>query len=376
MSLDPLGIAAVGAAALYACLLLGERVLLRRRRAALSHVVHVNGTRGKTETTRLVAAAFREAGLPTLAKTTGTEPRLLRPDGTEEVLRRLGAPNVREQRDLLLRARRLGARALVAECMAVSPGPQRASTAFLEPDILVITNVRPDHEAELGNAEETLAVFLEGIPVGGTVITADPAIFEAVSAAAEARGARALLAPPLAGTAARVAANAGLALAVAEAVGIPAETALRGMRACAPDPGAFALRRIPRHDGEVLLVDALAANDPVSTALLFARAPAGSPRILLLANRGDRSDRTRTLLEWILAQPQAWDGLLTTGPLPWFAGRRLRATFPGLDALGRPRVRRLRGPADLALEPAGSLVFACGNWRGLGPALAALERLP
>ena len=372
MSLEPLGTAAVGAATLYALFLLGEKALLRHRRGALTHVVHVNGTRGKTETTRLVAAAFRESGLPTLAKTTGTEPRLILPDGTEEVLRRLGAPNVREQRDLLLRARGLGVRALVAECMAVAPGPQAASTAFLEPDILVITNVRPDHLAELGTPEQTLQVFLEGIPQGGTVITADPAIFVALQAAAALRGARAVLALPVEGTSARVGDNAGMALAVATAAGIPAETALRGMRACPPDPGAFALRRI----GDALLVDALAANDPVSTALLFARAPEGRPRILLLANRGDRSDRTHSLLDWVLAQPQAWDGLLTTGPLPWGTRRRLNAAFPGLDVLGRPRVRRLRRPSDLALEPAGTVLLACGNWRGLGPALASLECPP
>ena len=42
---------------------------------SLSHIplrIHVNGTRGKSSVTRLVAAGLREGGLRTFAKTTGT----------------------------------------------------------------------------------------------------------------------------------------------------------------------------------------------------------------------------------------------------------------------------------------------------------------
>ena len=47
---------------------------------SLSHIplrIHVNGTRGKSSVTRLVAAGLREGGLKTFAKTTGTAPREL-----------------------------------------------------------------------------------------------------------------------------------------------------------------------------------------------------------------------------------------------------------------------------------------------------------
>jgi len=39
--------------------------------------IHVNGTRGKSITTRLIAAGLREAGFKVLAKTTGILPRLI-----------------------------------------------------------------------------------------------------------------------------------------------------------------------------------------------------------------------------------------------------------------------------------------------------------
>jgi hypothetical protein len=43
-----------------------------------------------------------------------------------------------------------------------------------------------------------------------------------------------------------------------------------------------------------------------------------------------------------------------------------------LDSAWPGGVRRLRRVEDLALEADGCLVFAAGNWKGLGPALARL----
>ena len=41
--------------------------------------IHVNGTRGKSSVTRLIAAGLRAGGLNTFAKTTGTIPRIINP---------------------------------------------------------------------------------------------------------------------------------------------------------------------------------------------------------------------------------------------------------------------------------------------------------
>src|SRR5439155_628835 len=79
--------------------------------------IHVNGTRGKSSVTRLIAAALRDHGVPTVAKTTGTSPLLILPDGTEVPVQRDGPPKIRELIWAMRRASRLGARAVVFECM-------------------------------------------------------------------------------------------------------------------------------------------------------------------------------------------------------------------------------------------------------------------
>jgi len=357
--MNALDLAAALAAGGYLAFLLGEAWLLRRARLRVPIVVHVNGTRGKTETTRLLAAALRAGGLRTLAKTTGTEPRLILADGGERPWRRWGAANVREQRDFLLLAARMRAEAVVVECMAVSPDAQRASTAFLAPSLLIVTNARPDHLDELGSPEEALAVFAEGIPAGGAAITADPAVAAALGA---------VLAGPCPEPGPWHPENAAAALAAAVRLGVPRGTALAGMRGHAPDPGAFALRRIPGTG--VTVVDALSANDTVSTDLLFRGAeallPAGAARVLLLANRADRPDRALAYARWAAADPGRWDAVLLAGAPAPGARRLLARAFAG------GRLRRLEDVRDLALEPAGTVVYATGNWRRIGPALAAL----
>ncbi|MEI6197433.1 MAG: poly-gamma-glutamate synthase PgsB, partial [Verrucomicrobiota bacterium] len=120
-----------------------ERFLRGRAWKAVPIRIHVNGTRGKSSVTRLIWAALREAGIPTVAKTTGAAPRLLLPDGSERPVKRHGKPNIREQLRTLLLARRLGARAVVLECMALAPELQWiAEHSMARATVGVIANAR------------------------------------------------------------------------------------------------------------------------------------------------------------------------------------------------------------------------------------------
>src|SRR4051794_23290466 len=114
---------ALAAVTLFRCLLtmwFGAR----RHRARLHAVpvrLHAAGTRGKSTTTRMIAAGLRGAGRKALAKTTGSEPRLILPDGRETAWARRGPAAVREQVRLFAKASRLGVDTVVVECMAIRP---------------------------------------------------------------------------------------------------------------------------------------------------------------------------------------------------------------------------------------------------------------
>ena len=63
--------------------------------------IHVNGTRGKSSVTRLIAAGLREGGLNTFAKTTGTIPRIINNSGNDVELHRLRTASIGEQIKLI-----------------------------------------------------------------------------------------------------------------------------------------------------------------------------------------------------------------------------------------------------------------------------------
>jgi hypothetical protein len=183
------------------CLLLlvalgaAERVAADRARRAVPIRIHVNGTRGKSTVTRLVASALREAGVPTVAKVTGTAPRLLLPDGTERPVVRRGSANIREQNWLLRRAARLRARAVVAECMAVRPDLQFISEhRMVQATIGVVTNVRLDHTEVMGrNTREIARSLANSTPREGVLVYGGDAFVEVFRERCRVMGARLVL---------------------------------------------------------------------------------------------------------------------------------------------------------------------------------------
>lgn len=73
---------------LYLLYLGAEKLLARRYRRSLLHVIQVNGIRGKSSTVRLVDAGLRAGGFRVVSKSTGTLPMILHTDGWEEEIRR------------------------------------------------------------------------------------------------------------------------------------------------------------------------------------------------------------------------------------------------------------------------------------------------
>ena len=120
--------------------------------------IHVNGTRGKSSVTRLIAAALRAHGIRTFAKTTGTMARIIDPDGREIDVYRVGRPNIVEQTRIVRRAVEAGAEALVVECMAVAPELQPITELrLIQSTVGVITNCRADHLDVMGPTTDDVA---------------------------------------------------------------------------------------------------------------------------------------------------------------------------------------------------------------------------
>ena len=137
--------------------------------------IHVNGTRGKSSVTRLIAAGLRAGGKRTFAKTTGTAPRVIDSEGIDRIIHRLRKPSIGEQVRLLKYFSDEKPDIVVMECMAVQPQYQWISEhQMVKADIGVITNARPDHLDEMGPTEvDVVKSLCNSIPVNGTLVTAE-----------------------------------------------------------------------------------------------------------------------------------------------------------------------------------------------------------
>jgi gamma-polyglutamate synthase len=378
-----------------------ETRLHRRRLGRIPIRIHVNGTRGKSSVTRLITAGLREAGITTCAKTTGTLPRIILPDGREHSIQRPAAPNVIEQLRIVRVAVELKAKALVVECMALQPYLQWLSESrMVRATHGVITNARADHLDVMGPTEEDVALSLAGgVPVGGRLFTAERrhlAVFRRAAAdrsstcieidpenadlpgPEEMEGFRYVEHPE----------NVALALRVCLDLGVDRQVALRGMKKAAPDPGAMSTDEIQFLGGRVVFVNGFAANDPESTQRIWRIAlekfPAVHKRIAVFNCRLDRPDRSlqlgRACANWesadhyvlmgsgvsIFARAAVRAGL-NRQKLVWASARRIEDIFNTVIALTGDKGGAGAPPATRPVESRyHTLIMGMGNIGGQG----------
>lgn len=269
--------------------------------------IHVNGTRGKSSVTRLIAGGLRAHGLSVCAKTTGSAAKFIEPSGREHTIIRRAPANIKEVAAFVKRAvREYKAQAIVVECMAVTPEYQRVlETKFLRAHILALTNIRHDHEDIMGSGILSVAKALAGsLPKQGTLITnaASSELLAQIHSLPSATVLSDLL--PVSDSELAyfpyevIKENVQLALAVCLQVGVPRAVALRGMTSSLPDVGNLSITHWQLEDRYLQLINALAANDPESTLILWHKYIHAADNVLLLLNcRADRKERTQQLLE-------------------------------------------------------------------------------
>jgi len=364
-----------------------EFILHRKRLAKIPIRIHVNGTRGKTSVTRLIAAGLREAGIRCVAKTTGTVPRFILPNGREVPVYRPGGANIIEQKQAVTMAAAQRAEALVVECMALQPQLQWLSEAkLIRATHGVITNARPDHLDVMGPTEEDVARALAAtVPSDGVFLTAEKKHRSFLQQVAEDRRSRFRAAQDLTRPITNFdmqafpylehEENVQLALAVCEELGVDAETALRGMWRAKPDPGAMIEASIEFFGRRLVFVNGFAANDPISTKYIWEQSLERhrdlKRRIAVFNCRADRADRSEQLAESYAHWVQA-DEVVLLGTGQYIFARA--AVKSGLDPTRLVFVDRSH-PADifeilLGLAESSALVMGLGNIAGPGLALA------
>ena len=335
-----------------------------RYRKKIPLVIHINGTRGKSSVTRLIAAGLREGGKRTIAKTTGSAPRVIMEDGSEIPIQRPRGANIREQVKITRFAAKRSADALVLECMAVMPEYQWITEQMMvKADIGVITNIRLDHLDVMGPGIKNVTYSIcNTIPKNSLAYTSERKLYPHMKHFADRKGTKLELSDPEIVPDSDLndfayiehKDNISLALDVCDACGVDRNTALEGMKKANPDIGATTFYHIIDKNRDIYFAHSFAANDPESTEFVIKSVKELHPDIefcgFVLNTRADRMFRSKQLIKMLEVIP--FDGLYLIGQetstvysyaqknklpmkkvhnLGWIHGEKLVNKLDGLD---------------------------------------------
>lgn len=298
----------------------------------IQHRVHVNGIRGKSSVTRLIAAALREGKVKTIAKTTGTAARMITDHKKEMPVVRKEADIAEQRRMLNLylgnRKQLNGYQAVVFECMAINPIYQKyLENKIMHSTIGVITNVREDHTDVLGETLPEIARSLSAtIPSNGHFVTAETNE-EILEIFKEECGKRNTIMHAVGNMQVgnihmakfdhfEYKANVAIAIKVAQLVGIKRNVAIAGMHKALPDPGSFKLKSVKRKKAIIHWANLFAINDRESFVLtvdsLSKKVGTKTKKAVILNNRHDRPERVAQFVDISVRQVEV-DYIFTFG---------------------------------------------------------------
>lgn len=361
-----------------------EVILHKRTLKKFKHRIHVNGTRGKSSVTRLIRQGLSASGYSVFAKTTGTLARMIFPDGSETSISRFGKPSILEQIKILRKAKDANADIVVLECMALEPRYQWASEGqILHSDIGVITNIREDHLEVMGpNLLDVAKTLLSATPIQGTLVVGPNEFYKEVVDVCLNRNTNPVIIEEkeinsitdeeiLKFPYWEHKENVSIALKVCELLSVDRKKALEAMWKVTPDPGALTVLPIHFFGKEFIYVNAMAANDPKSTKLIWDsilnRYPSYKKRFILFHTRDDRPERTKQLTKEF-ANWDGYDAVILIGSSTHLAFQYLK-TYSQIDVpiyVWEHMNLDAIFESLLSILPKQSLVFGIGNIVGLG----------
>ena len=277
-----------------------ENAVIKRRIESIPIRILVNGTRGKSSTTRMLVAALNGCGIRSFGKTTGSEARFILPFLSEEdVPRKRGIRMVREHDLMFKKATEYECQAIVCECMAIREENQRIiGDRLFRPTISVITNARVDHVDRMGDTEEDIAsVLCLSIGDSSDVFTSDKVVLKTL----EGRNCRVHHVDSLPEEYNRYlrrfsfpvyAENLALVLEVCRNLGLEDQAVLEAVVKAVPDPGMTGDIEVDGH----LIVNGFASNDALSARTLLEGRNMDEVTVIY-NNRSDREFRLKMFSE-------------------------------------------------------------------------------
>ncbi len=306
----------------------GESLGHSQRLRMVPHRIHVNGIRGKSTVTRLVAGMLREADMVTVGKSTGSFAAVIDPNGEDRPLHRTGSPTILEQINVVKDWVTPFVDAIVMECMAVNPRYQKVSEErIIRSTIGVITNVREDHQDVMGETLPEIArSLMSSCPKNGILITAEqnPEILDIMFDEARKRGTSLIVADPSKVRPEEVAAfdyisfeeNIAIVLAMAELLNIPRHIAMAGMVKAPADPGVLRIERYKVAGKNLTWANLFAVNDRESMIAVAEKLkPYVGEHTTSVGILNNRTDRQRRALQFadIAVNDLSFDRLVTFG---------------------------------------------------------------
>ncbi len=316
-----------------------ESLAHRRRVDGLAWRIHVNGIRGKSTVSRIIAGMLREHGLVTVAKSTGTFAAVINRDGVDEPINRKGPATILEQIEVARKYVTPDVDALVIECMALKPEYQEVSERMIvRSNIGVLTNVREDHQDVMGETLPEIArSLLSTCPYGGILVTSEqnPEILEIMDEVARSKGSRLIVADPeritdeenLSFDYVSFKENVTIALTIADIIGIPRDVAIRGMVAAEPDPGVLRMKELSIGDKKVTWANLFAVNDRESMVAAMGKLdPYMTDDTTVVGILNNRSDRERRAIQFadVGVKDLDFDRLVTFGAYEGLVTDRLK----------------------------------------------------